>query len=175
VAYLTVLTLSLALFPGFSTALAADEFSSLEEQMTGDEFQRSGLEKLSEAELQFLNQWLKQRKMAPVAGESPRAATSSPASTQEPAASTNPAAQGFRPKAAKGRTAFEGVIDGEFTGWSGKTRFKLTNGQVWEQTDGKTFRHNATNPTVRIEPKSMGTWKLYVEGVNRGVKVTRIK
>ena len=62
-------------------------------------------------------------------------------------------------------------------GWAGngKTRFKLANGQVWQQVGTGEFVHHAVNPTVDIKPKSMGSWKLYVEGINRGVKVKRIK
>ena len=83
---------------------------------------------------------------------------------------------GFAPRASD-RSEIQSSIDGEFDGWAGngKTRFKLANGQVWQQVGTGEFVHHAVNPTVVIKHKSLGSWKLYVEGLNRGVKVKRIK
>lgn len=83
--------------------------------------------------------------------------------------------RGLRQKKQSSRTVIESQIEGDFTGWSGRTRFKLANGMVWQQVGSGEFRHRAENPNVRIEPKSLGSWKLYVEGLSRSVKVKRIK
>lgn len=141
--------------------------STLEEQMSQQEFEQAGLDKLSSEELNYLNQWLRSRNAAPKAAAPARNVESSaPAPAEDK--------MGFKPRP-EDRTTIVSRIDGEFSGWSGRTTFKLQNGQVWRQVDGKSFPHNSTNPEVRIEPKSFGTWKMYVEGLNRSVKVKRIK
>ena len=67
-------------------------------------------------------------------------------------------------------------IVGEFKGWQGKNIFKLTNGQIWKQSEKTSFYiPKRTNPKITIKPKSMGSWMLYVDGFGRGVKVKRIK
>ncbi|HFB64557.1 MAG TPA: hypothetical protein ENJ60_03360 [Aeromonadales bacterium] len=66
-------------------------------------------------------------------------------------------------------------IDGEFKGWSGKTIFKLQNGQVWKQIgEGKVFR-KATNPEVTIDRGVFGGYRLHVKGLKIKVYVKRIK
>lgn len=64
---------------------------------------------------------------------------------------------------------------GEFTGWSGKTLFRLENGQVWKQTDKSRLSWRSSNPEVIISKGAFGSFRLTVEGVNRTVKVKRIK
>ena len=46
------------------SVLAAEGFSSLEEQMTGKEFTGAGLEKLSQQELDQLNEWIRKHSVA---------------------------------------------------------------------------------------------------------------
>ncbi len=66
-------------------------------------------------------------------------------------------------------------IEGEFKGWSGKTEFNLTNGQVWKQANSGTFYINETNPTIIIEKGFMGAYYLKVKGYNKRVAVKRLK
>lgn len=161
-----------------ATAASANEaFSSLEERMTGEEFERAGLNKLTGDELRYLNAWLKKVKMSPApaarAASAPRSTTQATDSAgNQPAPAIDQT--GLRPKEAP-RVTIESQIDGEFTGWSGRTRFKLKNGMVWQQVGSGEFFYRATDPNVRIEPKSLGSWKLYVDGIGRSVKVKRIK
>ncbi len=160
----TVLSLIVA-----TSAVAQQDFSSLEEMMSGEEFRRAGLDKLTPEELAALNAWLS-RKPPPAAAISSRA-TSAPAPVAQPAEDR----RGFENRR-EDIDAIEAQLVGEFTGWSGKTRFKLDNGQVWQQTRGGGYRASTkVNPRVTIEPKLMGSWALRVEGVNRTVRVKRIK
>ena len=152
-----------------SGAAVAQDFSSLEERMSAEEFGRAGLDKLSRDELRYLNEWLKKVKRGPPAVTAP-----APAATNTPAAPAADSDVGFRPKDSA-RTTIHSAIDGDFTGWSGRTRFKLQNGMLWQQVGSGEFFYSAQNPKVRIEPKSLGSWKLYVEGTSRSVKVKRIK
>lgn len=147
-------------------ALDAQEFSTLEEQMSAEEYSKSGLDKLSPAELRFLNQWLERRD---VAVDRPAPAPAAAAAGEAP----TDAQMGLRE--APERVVIESRIVGEFNGWSGRTRFKLENGQVWQQVGAGSYYGRADSPAVRIEPKSFGSWKLYVEGIGRGVKVKRVK
>lgn len=64
---------------------------------------------------------------------------------------------------------------GEFTGWDGDTLFTLENGQVWQQIQNGRLAWRATNPVVTIERGFFGSYVLSVEGVNRTVRVKRIK
>ncbi len=68
------------------------------------------------------------------------------------------------------------TIIGEFKGWSGKTKFKLENGQVWKQVDPtRKVVFKATNPKVTIRKGVFGSYRLKIEGLNSTVTVRRIK
>jgi hypothetical protein len=64
---------------------------------------------------------------------------------------------------------------GEFRGWTGKTVFKLENGQVWQQAQSGRMAWRATNPMITIKRGFMGSYQLSVEGVNKTVRVKRIE
>jgi hypothetical protein len=64
---------------------------------------------------------------------------------------------------------------GEFTGWEGDTTFTLENGQVWQQIESGRMSWTATNPVITIKRGFMGSYMLSVEGVNKKVRVKRIK
>jgi hypothetical protein len=64
---------------------------------------------------------------------------------------------------------------GEFTGWDGKTVFRLENGQVWQQNESGRMSWKATSPMITIKRGFMGSYVLRVEGVNKTVRVKRIE
>ena len=67
-------------------------------------------------------------------------------------------------------------IAGPFTGWDGKTKFVLENGQVWQQVEAGSLRGvSIDSPAVEIEPAFLGSWLLRVEGYNQRLRVRRIK
>ena len=88
--------------------------------MTAAEFQQAGLAKLTEAELDALNGWV--------------AAFALKILTQTGAGPT--------------ADVIESQIDGDFEGWEGETIFKLTNGQIWQQTSYAYHYHYAFMPDV---------------------------
>lgn len=144
-------------------AAQAAEDEPLQERMSREEFGKAGLDKLSTQELDYLNAWLQNKVVEPMREE----VASVQAEKEE--------RMGFHPRL-EDRSVIESAIDGEFSGWSGgRTVFKLKNGQVWRQVDSGTVYYKADSPSVRIEPKSLGSWKMYVDGLGRGVKVKRIK
>jgi hypothetical protein len=68
----------------------------------------------------------------------------------------------------------ESTIDGEFEGWTGDTIFKLSNGEIWEQSSYAYTYHYAYMPKVLIY-KSNELYKMKVDGVDKTIYVTRIK
>jgi hypothetical protein len=150
----------------FAAPLSAQDeqpFSSLEERMTGREFNEAGLHKLSADELAALNDWIRQRSVAEY--EPPTdAGTGAGAATEAPSSGT------------LAREPFQSRIVGEFTGWTGDTVFELENGMVWRQVDDATFYiPPVENPTVTIRPGFMDSWVLTIEGYNSSARVERVE
>lgn len=143
-------------------ALHAQQFSSLEEKMTHAEFKAAGLDKLSPEELAALNAWLRGQ---------PQARSTAPA-----VAAPSPEDRvGLREESVRGTVTSR--IDGEFTGFTGATRFHLENGQVWEQYADNTRLTNVRldRPSVTISPGMSGVYYLRVEGYNTRAKVRRVR
>jgi hypothetical protein len=65
------------------------------------------------------------------------------------------------------------TIAGPFTGWEGKTIFRLTNGQVWRQVDPGVFDVNLKDPEVTITKGLMGAFFLRVKGYGTKIRVVR--
>jgi len=71
-------------------------------------------------------------------------------------------------------STIESQIDGEFEGWQGETIVKLTNGQIWQQTEYHYHYHYSYMPKVLIYRSDAG-YKMKVDGIDRAVGVTQIK
>jgi len=150
--------------------LAQSGFSSLEEQMTGKEFQATGLEKLSAEELEALNSWIRSRSLATL--DTPKAGSG--AVYTEQSGDT----RGFETEQMRksDRSTITSRLVGSFTGWDGQTVFTLENGMIWEQADKDKFYVKAVNnPVVTIEPGAFRTWRLSVEGYASDCRVERIQ
>lgn len=68
----------------------------------------------------------------------------------------------------------ESKIDGNFEGWNGETIFRLTNGQIWQQTEFGFNYHFAFMPRVLIFRSGNG-FKMQVDGVNKAIGVVQIR
>lgn len=158
-----VLVSSLLVFSSLLAAQSEQPFSSLEERMTGNEFTRAGLHKLSPEELAALNKWIRERSIAEYEG---------PANDGR-----LPSQPGEAPPVDRmAREEFQSRIVGEFSGWSGNTIFRLENGMVWRQDENDRFRlQPIDSPMVTIKPGLFGAWRLSVEGHNRAVRVERVE
>ena len=155
----------IALLVSFSLH-AAEGFSSLEEQMTGKEFAAAGLEKLSQSELDSLNDWIRSHSVATLAAK--KGSTATEAGSGE--------GEDEEDEQEQERTTITSNLDGKFVGWDGQTTFKLKNGQVWVQADkDKFYTKEIKNPVVVIEPAMFGTWRLRIEGFDEDCKVKRIQ
>lgn len=161
--------LLLAGYLAITVASAAEEgFSSLEEQMTGKEFAEAGLDKLTQAELDALNGWIRRHSLATLAAAdsaAPAVAARSPAEDR----------RGFKDFEGE-RTPISSPIVGKFSGWDGQTVFKLENGMIWAQSDkDKFYVKELENPVAIIEPGLFGRWKLHIEGHDSECRVERIE
>lgn len=165
--------LLLAVLATFFThnAFAQTSFSSLEEQMTGKEFQSTGLDKLSAKELEALNAWIRSRSLATL--DAPKAGSATAVYAGQDGDS-----RGFETEQMRNadRSTITSRIVGSFQGWDGQTLFTLENGMIWEQSDKDKFYVNAIeNPVVTIEPGAFRTWRLSVEGYSSKCRVVRIQ
>ncbi|MFO7762646.1 MAG: hypothetical protein R6V61_02805 [Wenzhouxiangellaceae bacterium] len=135
--------------------------------MTGRQFTETGLHKLSPEELAALNQWIRERSLAEYEGP-----PEDDGNTAAP-----PSQPGEAPEIERmAREKFQSRIVGEFSGWSGNTRFELENGMVWKQDERDRLRMQPVeSPVVTITPGAFGVWRLSIEGYNRSVRVERIE
>jgi hypothetical protein len=161
---------------------AAEEgFSSLEEQMTGKEFSEAGLDRLSQAELDALNGWIRRHSLgtlATPASVSGAASTAASGSVSTAAAAVEDSAEdrrGFKDFEGD-RTPITSRIVGSFSGWDGQTVFELENGMIWAQSDkDKFYVKELENPVAVIEPGLFGSWKLHIEGHDSECRVERLE
>ena len=152
----SVLTLLLTLSPSIAAAVETQP-ATLEERMSQADLRASGLDRLSPEELKYLNEWLR---------------THGAGSTQVVTPTGQPV---FYPESSA-RDTVESHIVGQFTGWRGKTIFKLDNGQEWRQAESGAYDAGKfEDPVVRIKPMLLGSWLMYVEGCGCSVRVQRIK
>ena len=64
-------------------------------------------------------------------------------------------------------------IDGEFNGWAGETVFKLSNGQLWEQTEFDLYVTARISPSVTLTSNG-GLVTLTVDSSGESVEVQQI-
>lgn len=158
-----------------SLLTAAEGFSSLEERMSGKEFEEAGLGKLTSTELNALNEWLRRHSVVTLenvsAGPSGNAGIAAVDSTKDMRGLPN------QPKGSKGDDVIRSTIVGTFDGWNAKgTLFKLANGMIWQQVENDSFSVPAVeNPEVIIERGLWNKWQLSMVGHKPKVTVERIQ
>ena len=137
-----------------SQTILASETPDVRKLMTAYEFQQSGLETLSEKQLDALNRWL----ISYTANEAPI--------IQEKNDAVKMAV----------KATIKSRLVGKFDGWTGKTKFVLENGQVWQQRNSANWRSpTIQNPDVVVRKNVLGFYILDVEGVKRSVGVKRVQ
>ncbi len=152
------------------SAVAAEGFSSLEEQMSGKEFNATGLGKLTPEELESLNNWIRRHSVATLdqpKGGSYVAATGIEGDTR-----------GFKNKKDhdEDKSSINSRIKGSFKGWNGNSVFVLENGMIWEQSDNdKFYTKEVQNPEITIKHGLFGTWYLSMVGYNSSCRVKRVQ
>ena len=141
-----------------ASSAGATEPPTLRERMSKEEFHAAELDKLSPEALKRLDDWL---------AAHPLTVTKLVTPSNKPVFYTDDAP----------RERIESRIDGVFTGWAGKTVFKLQNGQEWTQSQaGRYDGGKLHNPKVKLEPTMSGNWLLFVSGCDcDSLRVERTK
>jgi len=165
--------LSRILYPALllAASLAHAQSQDLRTQMGEAEFKAAGLDKLDAEELARLQRWLAQQ----MAGDTGQTLAEVLESARE---------EGRREVVEKHRGFFHfdsdapisSTITGDFNGFAKGRRYRLGNGQLWEQTDSATLAGvRRQDAAVHIRPGSFGVWWMQIEGFNTRAKVKRIE
>jgi hypothetical protein len=155
--------------------VSAQDNKPLEQQMTTQEFQAAGLNKLSESELATLKRCLGRHIQEQTQTQVAEAIAKVTEEARE---------EGRQEVVRKNRGFFhfgteepiEARIQGEFAGFASGRKYQLDNDQQWEQIDSTRLEGvRKTNPKVSIKPGIMGVWWMKIENYNTQAKVRRIK
>lgn len=173
---ITSLSAAIASLP-VTVVFAADEPGvSIENLMTDEELEATGVADLSGRQLKALNAWLQKYSRGEVGVTGVPAPTADPVQSEPAAIDTRdaPHPDDDFGKPSK-RVEMYSRIAGEFKGWTGKTRFPLENGQVWEQRKGWRWNANLDSPEVRIYKNFTGAYEMEIISEGRSIGVRRIK
>jgi len=123
-----------------SPAFAQDGWVDIEKRLSSAQLRETGLDQLSPAQLQRLNELLRTDRADAVQAD--RVSRPAP----EP------------------RIEKTGRIAGTFRGWEPGTVLTLENGEQWRVVSGQLFVRAMASPVVHIKPGAIGGWYLRVEG-----------
>lgn len=180
--------IAFAIVVGQATAQAPDPAIDLRSLMSEDEFRAMGLENLTDEQLQQLGRWFRDHRgqavesaRAQAAAEAEAAAAARVAAAEAEAAAATAAAETAAAESAaraekpeKASEAFTARVLG-FVGWNGKTVFKLSNGQVWQQRMPGRFRYYEDANEVVFDKNVIGGWKMEHVESGRTVLVEQIR
>lgn len=160
----TIILSSVALFLAFAWAPAsaqdaASEPPDVETLMTPEDFEASGLGKLNDAERAHLSQWLERYREGALVG---------------PEVNRPPSEWTEEEKKAERSFQIVAKVVPSFRGWSGKTTFRLDNGQVWQQRMRDRLRYTGANSEIVITKNALGGYVLEHPETGRSVLVKRI-
>ena len=145
-------------------AYSDTKVADIKNLLSQEKFDQMGLSKLSDRELSELYQWIKSGEFEESLAEKPPIDTVQVALNQS------------APKVVdlERNQTIKATIKGKFSGWSGKTIFKLSNGQVWRQRIKGNWRYRAESPSVEIKKNFMGYYVMRVDD-KKSVGVSQIK
>lgn len=139
-------------------------FADFKSEMTDSEYADAGMHKLTDKEREALYVWVQAAR-----GIATKEARS--LFVPEPAPQS-PAFSAPRPVPI---SEFNTNIVGAFTGWEGKTRFRLANGQTWQQRTMNRYRYSADDPDVRLKKNFLGFWEMEILETGRSVGVKQLR
>lgn len=106
----------------------------------------------------------------------PHQAADKPEPNKPPAEQANKDWFGMEHKAVSSTPdSLESRAVGSFKRWEKKMKIKLENGQIWEVKSSNSMYYKIDNPKVTIEKGALGAFYMGIEGINRRLKVKRIK
>lgn len=140
--------------------------------MTAEDFTLSGLEKLSDEELAHLSEWVERYREGAVKGPPPP-----PKKPSQMTESEKVVYEEKKQEEKQEKKDFELVakVIPEFTGWSGKTVFRLDNGQAWQQRQPGTLRYSDGESEVVITRNFFGRYMMTHKATNRSIGVNRLR
>lgn len=163
-----------------SLAFATPPFEALEIAMTAEEKAQAGLNKLTRNELDFLNRWLTQRtimyrdKSEISVVEKNESQEAIEFEVQRRVADRLATAAELAESAARNRT-YSATVMGDFSGWQGKTVFRLDNGEIWRQKDTSKYRYRGSSQAVRLTQNWAGGWEMEVVSTGKRVLVKKVR
>ena len=176
----------------FTGLALASESDNIESAMSAEERVKSGVDTLTAEQRQFLYNWLKEnydrRTESVVTSTTPDEQS---ASTEQPAkleatpeaieaevdrrVAAKLADKRESEKTKQSDSDFEARLTSDFTGWTGKTIFKLDNGQVWRQRSSANYRHRESDTRVKFKKNWMGGWEMTVVSSGKTVLVREVQ
>jgi hypothetical protein len=168
----------------FSAYLASAAAAQSVQEMSEAERQATGVAKLSASELAALQAWMDAKRSSSTADNvEPRALTAPAPRVNVPSAANDMgqvqphiAPDNFVPPGkSEKRLAFDATLAEPIRQLSGKTRIRLSNGQVWQQADGFTWSGSLSTLEVRVKPKIAGSYLMQFKANNMSVRVKRIQ
>ena len=190
---ISITMIGIASFMVIFTGLAsAFESENIESVMSAEERLKSGVDTLSAEQRKFLNDWLKQnygrrsksivtRTKADGRGELPEQPAKLEATPESIEAEVDRRVAAKLADASEGGTtkqpesAFEARLTSDFMGWTGKTIFKLDNGQIWRQRSSANYRHRGNDMRVKFKKNWMGGWEMTVVSSGKTVLVRKVQ
>ncbi len=158
-----ILSCLLPIFAAFAPAVLAQEGNDtppdVESLMTPEDFKASGLEKLTDAERKRLSEWVERYREGKFSGPQ----------VQKP-----PSQWTEEEKQAERDFAIVANVIPRFRGWSGKTTFRLDNGQTWQQRMPGRLKYSGASSEVSITKNIMGGYVLEHVDTGRSVLVKRV-
>ena len=176
----------------FNGPALASESDNIESVMSTEERLKSGVDTLTAEQRQFLNNWLEENygrrtesAVARTTADKPSESTEQPAKLKatpeaieaevDRRVAAKLADKRESEKAKQPDSAFEARLTGDFTGWTGKTIFKLDNGQVWRQRSSANYRHRGSDRRVTFKKNWMGGWEMTVVSSGKTVLVRKVQ
>ena len=151
----------LLVLPG-GASFAQDEDSDVpdvETLMSAEDFKASGLDKLTDAERAHFNKWLERYREGAEKG---------------PVVNKPPSQWTEEQKQEEKNFELVAKVIPRFRGWSGKTVFRLDNGQTWQQRMPGRFAYNGGSSEVSVTKNFMGRHVLEHVESGRSVLVKRV-
>ncbi len=148
-----VILLILNSINGFAVEQISGNWDGLRKMMSSEEFKASGLDKLSPEQLHKLDRWFL-RFLAYDSAQLVKA---------------DKKIQKLQQKGVRRR------IVGHLSGWTGKTVFRLDNGEIWQQRLASRYAISLDNPEVEIKKNLFGFYELKIIKTGRRVGVSRLK
>lgn len=153
--------LPLGLLTGLLVLQGQEPVLKIEQIMTSQELQQTGVSTLSSQQREALNRWLVSYTL--------RVFSTAQAAKQQTPTIVQPRAPG-----SSCSPAIESSLSGEFNGWDGETIFKLDNGQIWQQAEYDYTYSYSYRPDITIYQTSSGC-RMKVEDEEETIIVKRLK